>query len=478
MCTQVKRKEKGQGAEKTKKMSKPNYGRVTSGLLEAITELNRGGHSGGQNNQRVARADELSARHNASATRAGGKEDEWSETIAPWEQEEPVAPKAGPQIELSLEQALRDNAMYVDLSDGALYVDGADLSTAPKVSMDDIVQPASGATHQLFGIYFDSYENIARRANFSYPPFAKGVREWYDDAVATVPGFRVVVCDTHKSTATRLPLRLREPEAGFYAAFGDGAHETIMAAIDRRNKGAIDGATLAIVVMNTETSVMDVVEVIAIANSGDIKPLRTVIHTVLSGAKYARYHKQWVSHPPASAMRYSTSDDTFVTRRTLVIYFAPLSTADEAHAACTKVTSMLREQYISSEAKEVEIVQCTTTPLADKDVRRGPIDTVPWLVLDDFTDELETDGARVTLAVCSALAQDTMQVPSALVVRKMGDYFSDFSFVPADDISAIWQQENMAADAAVAEEAEEAAAAEEGEAEEYENLAAEKRAVA
>jgi hypothetical protein len=36
----------------------------------------------------------------------------------------------------------------------------------------------------------------------------------------------------------------------------------------------------------------------------------------------------------------------------------------------------------------------------------------------------------------------------------------------------------MAADAAVAEEAEEAAAAEEGEAEEYENLAAEKRAVA
>jgi hypothetical protein len=177
-------------------------------------------------------------------------------------------------------------------------------------------------------------------------------------------------------------------------------------------------------------------------------------------------------------MRYSTSDEKFVTRRTLVIYFAPLSTADEAHAACTKVTSMLRSQYISSEVKEVEIVQCTTTPLADKDARRGPIDTVPWIVVDDFTDELETDGARVTLAVCSALAQDKMQVPSALVVRKMGDYFSDFSFVPADDISAIWQQENMAAEQAVAEEAEDAAAAEEGEAEEQEIMDAEKPAVA
>jgi hypothetical protein len=103
---------------------------------------------------------------------------------------------------------------------------------------------------------------------------------------------------------------------------------------------------------------------------------------------------------------------------------------------------------------------------------------VPWLVLDDFTDELETDGARVTLAVCNALAQDTMQVPSALVVRKMGDYFSDFSFVPADDISAIWQQENLAAEQAVAEEAEEAAATEEAEAEEHENLDAEEPAIA
>ena len=52
-------------------MSKPNYGRVTSGLLEAITELNRGGHSGGQNILRVARADELAAFHNASAMRDG-----------------------------------------------------------------------------------------------------------------------------------------------------------------------------------------------------------------------------------------------------------------------------------------------------------------------------------------------------------------------------------------------------------------------
>jgi hypothetical protein len=68
MFVRGREKKKGRTPKKgPKKMSKPNYGRVTSDLLEVITELNRGGHRGPQNNQRVARADELAARLKASA---------------------------------------------------------------------------------------------------------------------------------------------------------------------------------------------------------------------------------------------------------------------------------------------------------------------------------------------------------------------------------------------------------------------------
>jgi hypothetical protein len=343
----------------------------------------------------------------------------------------------------SLEDALRGTTE-------GLYVDLAADADAEGVAFERVVR-ADTRKCVLFGLLFDSYEDIRNRVESGHSPLTNDLEAWSRDARAAVPGFSVIVCPTDAKSAPPLRRRASPPAPlsrvrgeresvedavvlsdrleGFYAPpTDDRAPEYILQAANERiaesNKPAIDGPTLAIVVLNAATGRMDIVRVSRLTDRNrtakPARPLRLtkLLYTMLSGLPLVE--------PATAGWRPSEWNGVVMPktepRRTLVLYFAPLSLDDQAREWCGPLTRALAEAYTKEQKStdDVAIIQCNTS---EWDGTQALDQSMPWPVVDDFTHAGTPGASSVLRAVCMALCSAVSGVyelppPSVCVLRR------------------------------------------------------------